>query len=328
MASSFTTRIEIDAPAQRVWDILVDLGAYDWWNPHITRLITTLVVGQPIDLLERVGDGEPREARAILLRWAPGEELRWLFMGGPAWWFRGERVQRVEALGPGRCRYISEDRYTGPLAPLVAWRVGPQLQRAVDAMAAALKRRAEPGEPTVIPPPGVDHLARETFVLRGRFVAPPAAPPSASPPDELAALRAGYDRGITTYQSPTRPSPVHKARWQPCHACTEPIPVHIHSAEDRQSVAALSYVCPRCHATQLGRVMSGDTYENCHVCEASLGDAHACGRCGMLRYWTMVGCPHCRAQQPVYVPHLGSHCDVFTLECTACEQIHYSLCIC
>jgi hypothetical protein len=64
---------------------------------------------------------------------------------GPAWFFRAERTQRVEVLGPKRCRYISEDAFAGLFSPVVEALYGAKVQRGFDALAAALARRAEQG---------------------------------------------------------------------------------------------------------------------------------------------------------------------------------------
>ncbi|MEZ4449751.1 MAG: hypothetical protein R3B09_09735 [Nannocystaceae bacterium] len=93
------------------------------------------------------------------------------------------------------------------------------------------------------------------------------------------------------------------------------------------AIAAISYVCPRCNATQVGGEASCDDYEACHACKAPL-DALVCTRCELPRGWALVGCPTCGAKQAVHAPHLGSGCDVFNLECVACETSFCSLCIC
>lgn len=346
-----------------MWSLLVDLADYPQWNPYTLRVVPGyLVPGHLVELLVRVDDQGPRREVATLRRWAPGEELRWVVHRGPAWWFQRERVQRVEPLGEGRCCYLSEEIYHGLWAGRVDGREGARRERAVERMAAALKRRAEeipaprprwrpvrrsrrppPSPPLPVIPLGsepsperepfypIDPEIREVFLLRGYFVPSPPSP-EPPPPSEWTDLLDGYARGITTYQWPTvrRRGGVSKADWHPCHACATPIPVELHrdmESSNPRTIAAISYVCPRCNATQVGGEVFCDPYEACHECKAPL-DALVCARCGLPRGWALVGCPTCGAKQAVVAPHLGSGCDVFNLECVACETPFCSLCIC
>lgn len=336
-----TTRVEIDAPAGLVWDILASLPAYSNWNPSTPHVDTDGVPGHWIDLLVCIDDHTLIRELVVVRRWTHGEQLRWDRQTGPAWWSRCEHVQQVEPLGPERCCYIVTDTYAGLLAPLLELRDGARFERAAERTAAALKRRAEAIFDSSSPHDAEqEHMLlspeiRDTFVLRGQFVPPPPRPPPDEPPDELAQLLAGYrgyDKAITSYQSPSRRMSVTRSRWQPCHACGQRIPVDAHwqpgGPGQDNFISAISYVCPYCHATQRGNDSRSDPSTNCHVCEAPAGDPRACLRCGMLRDWTIVGCSHCPAKQAVCVPHLDERCDVYILECVACGTAFYSLCIC
>ncbi len=143
MAHVYATRVEIAAPAERVWALLAELDRYPEWNPFTPRVETTREEGTPIVLHVSFDGKRPRKQVEILRRWAPGEELRWSMTIGPAWLFRAERVQTVEPLGPERCRYVSEDAFAGLLSPLVELLYGAKVQRGFDAMGAALVARAE-----------------------------------------------------------------------------------------------------------------------------------------------------------------------------------------
>ncbi|HLT35862.1 MAG TPA: SRPBCC domain-containing protein [Enhygromyxa sp.] len=143
MARVFVTRVEIDASVERVWSIIANLDGYRDWNPFTPRIETDFVVGHPIVLHVDFGRAKPRRQVEFLRRWAPGEELRWGMTIGPAWFFRAERVQRVEPLGPERCRYVSEDAFAGLFSPIVEALYGAKVQRGFDALGAALKRLAE-----------------------------------------------------------------------------------------------------------------------------------------------------------------------------------------
>lgn len=142
MAKLYATRVEIDAPAERVWAILADLDRYSTWNPFTPKVETSFEVGTPIVLHVSFDGQPPRRQVETLRRWAPGEELRWGMTMGPAWFFRAERSQRVEPLGPDRCRYISEDAFAGLFSPVVEALYGGKVQRGFDALGAGLARAA------------------------------------------------------------------------------------------------------------------------------------------------------------------------------------------
>ena len=136
--------VEIDAPATFVWDVLVDYPRYPEWNPYTIAVETTLEIGDRIDLTLPNPDGSDgtmlnREFIRIVdppnhLRYDTGEEYPGLL---------GMRDQYVAELGPDRCSYHTTDTLSGDLADLVMETNGAWIKAGFDAVARALKARAE-----------------------------------------------------------------------------------------------------------------------------------------------------------------------------------------
>ena len=147
MAKVYRAEVEINAAAERVWAILIDLDRYADWNPFTPKIETTRVVGDPIVLHVSFDAAPPIRQVEILRSWAPGEELRWGMTIGPSWLFRAERTQRVEVLSEARCRYVTEDAFAGLLSPLIELLYGARVQRGFEAVAAGLARSAAPPQP-------------------------------------------------------------------------------------------------------------------------------------------------------------------------------------
>ena len=103
--------VEIAAPVEQVWEVLADFGRYGEWNPFTTRVDTNFEVGSPVDLHVTLGPLK--------------------------------REQRLEPLGATRCRYLTADAFTGLLTPLVVLLFGGLVRGGFNAMAVALKERAE-----------------------------------------------------------------------------------------------------------------------------------------------------------------------------------------
>lgn len=136
--------VEIDAPAQLVWDVLVDYASYPDWNPYTVAVETTLEVGDPIDLHLPMPDGSEgtfvnREYIRVVdpphhLRYDTADEIEGIF---------AYRDQWIEPLGPDRCTYRTTDTFTGQHADTVIEMTGQWVKDGFDAVAHALKARAE-----------------------------------------------------------------------------------------------------------------------------------------------------------------------------------------
>ncbi len=136
--------VEIEAPASFVWDVLVDYARYPEWNPYTIAVETTLEIGDPIDLTLPNPDGSDdtilnREYIRVVdpphhLRYDTAEEYPGLL---------GMRDQYIAELGPDRCSYRTTDTLTGELADLVLELNGDWIKAGFDAVALALKARAE-----------------------------------------------------------------------------------------------------------------------------------------------------------------------------------------
>ena len=135
--------VEIEAPAETVWQAIVDLDRYGEWNPFVVAAESTLEVGTPIRmrvrLFERFTQPQTETVQAF-------EPLRRLCYGLAAQFLgaiSSERCHELEPIGDRRCRYTSRFELSGWLSGLVKGLMGSRLQRGFASNTAALKRRGE-----------------------------------------------------------------------------------------------------------------------------------------------------------------------------------------
>lgn len=137
------TMIEIDAPAERVWQVLTDFRRYPQWNPFIRRIDGKADVASQLDVLIEPHGGKPMRFRPTIVAARPPRELRWLGRLLLPGVLDGEHRFVVEQLGEKRARLIHEERFSGLLVPFFARALKRNLSRGFDAMNLALKRTAE-----------------------------------------------------------------------------------------------------------------------------------------------------------------------------------------
>ncbi len=134
--------VEIEAPAEVVWDILMDVQRYGEWNPFTIRVDTDFGIGSPVDLHVTLGPLKVKQPEWIESVERPNL-LVWGTKVGNRFLLSARREQRLEALSGTRCRYHTTDAFSGLLTPLVVLLFGKLIRRGFNDMARALKARAE-----------------------------------------------------------------------------------------------------------------------------------------------------------------------------------------
>ena len=134
--------VVIDAPAEFVWNIILDAERYGEWNPFTPRIDTDFAPGSPIHmhvalgaltlkLTETIQDVEPP------LRIAWGKDF------GARALLTASKTQHLTPIDDKSCSYHTTDRMAGLLAPFVQLFFARWVLRGFDDTGLALKQRAE-----------------------------------------------------------------------------------------------------------------------------------------------------------------------------------------
>ncbi|WOC11643.1 SRPBCC domain-containing protein [Gordonia sp. MP11Mi] len=136
--------IEIDAPADVVWGVLTDFGAYHEWNPFQLDCSTTLTPGAPIDMKVNLGPGGPMRQREFIDEVDnAGRWFTYRMKPAPLGLVTSLRRQSVVDLGGGRSRYDSHFEINGALSIVVKTLLGKALVTKFADATQALGARAQ-----------------------------------------------------------------------------------------------------------------------------------------------------------------------------------------
>lgn len=144
--------IDIDAPLDLVWSIMIDTESYAEWNPFVVRAdCAEPRVGEPIVLHVRWRNGKgTRSPERISMLEPPVTDaegvtratLAYVFEGWPAklGLIRGTRFQRLTQAPGGPTTYDTVEEFTGPMVK----QAGPgRVAEGFRRHAEALRQRAE-----------------------------------------------------------------------------------------------------------------------------------------------------------------------------------------
>jgi hypothetical protein len=141
MAFVIDATLDIEAPAELVWEVITDFPRYGEWNPFVVACQSTLKPGDPIDL-QVVLTSRPQKQREWIISHTPGVEFSYSMKPVPGL-LRSRRQHKLSPLGPGRCRYESHFELAGAMRPLVLALFGGGMKRGFAGMTAGIKTRAE-----------------------------------------------------------------------------------------------------------------------------------------------------------------------------------------
>lgn len=139
-------RLDIDAPIDVVWSIMIDFADYGRWNPFVVEAQASgrPGMGSPLRLTARMPAGWRTRTRHRITAWSPPDggaaRLGYEVVGPLTLLVGGARMQTLESLSPTQTRYTSIEAFRGPMARFAPAR---QVEEGVIRHADGLKWAAE-----------------------------------------------------------------------------------------------------------------------------------------------------------------------------------------
>ena len=139
----YQTTFEINAPASRVWEVLVALDRYAEWNPQIPRANGRLEVGARIRLRLALPARPTLDLSATIEEVQPDRLLTWRGHVVRPWLFEGYRKFAIRPIHGARVSVTHVEDIHGFLAPVFSVLMGAAVAKSQQALNAALRARAE-----------------------------------------------------------------------------------------------------------------------------------------------------------------------------------------
>lgn len=136
------TKIEINAPASRVWEILTDFEKFPNWNPFVIKVEGDLAVGNQLKIEVQIPRSSKQKFTPTVLNADEDKELRWVGHVPPKL-FRGEHYYKIEKIDENKVRFIHGELFSGLLVGLIWIFQGKKIEEGYHLMNKALKKRAE-----------------------------------------------------------------------------------------------------------------------------------------------------------------------------------------
>jgi hypothetical protein len=135
--------LEINASAERVWQLLTDFASFPQWNPFIQHVSGELKRGAQLEVTLQPSGTHATTIRPIVLKIEPNSELRWI----GRWLIPGliddEHIFIIEPLDADRVRFTQREIFTGFFASFHGRSRNTDTRRGFREMGKALKLRAE-----------------------------------------------------------------------------------------------------------------------------------------------------------------------------------------
>jgi hypothetical protein len=112
------SEIDIQASAEKVWQVLTTLDKYSEWNPFLQHASGKAELGEKVDVTFKNGSKD-MILHCIVVKVEPNHELRWKYHIGLPFLYQGEHSFVIEPSGDNRVHFIDKEIFTGLLVPFL-----------------------------------------------------------------------------------------------------------------------------------------------------------------------------------------------------------------
>ena len=110
--------ITINAPASRVWDILINFEAYTSWNPFIVYASGQAALGNQLEISIKQANDKVMSFKPIITICKKPQELQWRGIMGAGFLFNALHSFELKEASPNTTTFIHSERFTGLLVPI------------------------------------------------------------------------------------------------------------------------------------------------------------------------------------------------------------------
>jgi hypothetical protein len=136
------TKIDIKAPAKRVWEILTRFEDFPQWSRFILSIEGQARPGSRLSVHLNDG-GQAMRLRPTVEASEEGVELRWRGTVGSSFLFTGEHRFHLDPQEDGTTRFTHSETFGGILVPLLWKKLNSRTRQAFNEFNAALCRQSE-----------------------------------------------------------------------------------------------------------------------------------------------------------------------------------------
>ena len=140
---SIRTEIVIDAPADVVWNILLDHQSYPQWNPFIKTISGSTTPGDNLAVTVQSEGNDPMNFTPVVLVNNTNKEFRWVGKLLVRGIFDGEHYFILEKVNSNQTKFIHGENFTGILSGIFMGMIREDTEGGFKSMNQALKKRSE-----------------------------------------------------------------------------------------------------------------------------------------------------------------------------------------
>lgn len=134
--------VNIQAPAELVWSILVDFERYFEWNRFCPHIKSSLQLGAAVEMMTDLGFGLQPQIEYITCI-EPLKKIAWSMENKPGDPIHACRSQTITVLSHNSCSYFTVDDFSGEQMPAMLEQFGAGIERGFNRCAIDLKAFAE-----------------------------------------------------------------------------------------------------------------------------------------------------------------------------------------
>lgn len=135
------TEVVIDAPKEKVWEVLTETKKYSNWNPFIISVEGEIKLGSKITNI-MVHENKETVFTPIITVFDENETFEWLG-SGLGGMFKGRHYFKLEALDNGQTKMLHGEKFSGLLSGLIMQMIGKDTHANFENMNRALKVECE-----------------------------------------------------------------------------------------------------------------------------------------------------------------------------------------